>query len=287
VSGAILRDAYTWNEVFKGAAEGIPSGNISLDLSACWGVSTYGLSLSGADAQRFVSLTLPASMKEFGVTTNDILGALPNLLEISLPGVTRIGDGSPDGNGAFSGHTGLTTINLPVVTSIGNSAFRNCTGLTTINLPVVTGIGSYAFQNCTGLTTVDLPVAAGIGNNAFQNCTGLTTVDLPVAAGIGSYAFQNCTGLTTVNLPVADGIGSYAFQNCTGLTGISLPAAPPSRGSSMFYNPGGGTSTEIVIHVPSSATAAYTTAGWIDANAGTNTALYGTNHNKITIVGDL
>ncbi len=54
------------------------------------------------------------------------------------------------GGGAFSGCTGLTSVDIPSsVTSVGASAFRNCTGLTSITIPnSVTSIGIYAFAYC-------------------------------------------------------------------------------------------------------------------------------------------
>ena len=60
------------------------------------------------------------------------------------------------GDGAFSGCTGLTSIDIPDnVTSIGEAAFYDCTGLVYVALPnSLTSIGKYAFGCCESLTDV-------------------------------------------------------------------------------------------------------------------------------------
>lgn len=46
------------------------------------------------------------------------------------------------------------------VTSIGSSAFSGCSGLTSINIPKgVTCIGAYAFSGCTRLSDVKIPTS--------------------------------------------------------------------------------------------------------------------------------
>lgn len=60
------------------------------------------------------------------------------------------------GKGAFSGCTGLTSIDIPnSVTTIGDGAFQNCSGLNSITIPEsVTSIGSNAFSGCSSLNDV-------------------------------------------------------------------------------------------------------------------------------------
>ncbi len=132
------------------------------------------------------------------------------------------------GGGAFSGCTGLTSIELPEsLTEIGSDAFRGCTGLTSIELPEgLTEIGSYAFYDCTGLTSIEFPESlTKIGLWAFYGCTGLTSIELPESlTEIGVGAFGNCTGLTSIEFPESlTKIYENAFFGCTGLTSIELP----------------------------------------------------------------
>ena len=148
---------------------------------------------------------------------------------------------------AFSGCTGLTTVDLSSLTTVSGSyalqqAFNGCTGLTSLDLSSLTTVsGSYAlqqaFNGCTGLTTVDLSSLTTVsGSNtlyrAFSDCTDLTTVDLSSLTTVSGsytlyYAFSDCTGLTTVDLSSlttvsGNNIMQYAFSDCTGISNINF-----------------------------------------------------------------
>ena len=143
------------------------------------------------------------------------------------------------GNSAFSGCTGLTSVNIPnSVTTIGSNAFYNCTSLTSVNIPnSVTAIGDYAFYGCSGLTSVNIPNSVtAIGDYAFYGCSGLTSVNIPNSVtAIGFAAFYNCTGLTSVNIPNSvTAIGNAAFYNCTGLTSVNIPNSVTAIGNLAF-----------------------------------------------------
>lgn len=106
---------------------------------------------------------------------------------------------------AFSGCTGLTSVDIPdSVTSIGDRAFDGCTGLTNVNIPnSVTSIGDYAFYGCTRLANVNIPNSVtSIGFRAFDGCMRLTSVNIQnPATSIGDRAFDGCIGLTSIPTP--------------------------------------------------------------------------------------
>ena len=113
------------------------------------------------------------------------------------------------------------------VTSIGNYAFSGCTGLMSINIPdSVTSIGYAAFWGCTDLTSITIPDSVtSIGDSAFRGCTGLTSITIPDSVtSIRDYAFSCCTGLTSITIPDSvTSIGYYAFSGCSSLECITIP----------------------------------------------------------------
>ena len=113
------------------------------------------------------------------------------------------------------------------MTSIGSSAFSGCTGLTSIEIPnSVTSIGDDAFYNCSNLTQVTL------NSNAIVSKTYTSSSNFSSIFGsqvekyilgddiisIGAYAFYNSSRLTSFEIPNSvTSIGTSAFYGCTGL----------------------------------------------------------------------
>ena len=127
------------------------------------------------------------------------------------------------------------------VTSIGSSAFSGCSGLTSIEIPnSVTSIGEGAFSGCSGLTSVEIPNSVtSIGNYAFSGCTGLTSVTIGNSVtSIGDSAFYGCSGLTSVTVGNSvTSIGDSAFKECSKLkTIINLSNLNIRKGTSLYGN---------------------------------------------------
>ncbi len=166
------------------------------------------------------------------------------------------------GSSAFSGCSGLTSVDIPdSVTTIGSGAFYYCTGLTSVDIPdSVTSIGGYAFYGCSGLTSVDIPDSVtSIGEDAFSYCSGLTSVDIPDSVtSIGYEAFYNCSGLTSVEIgDSVTRIGGYAFRGCSGLTSVDIPDSVTSIGEDAFSGCSGLTSVDIPDSVTSIGSSAF------------------------------
>ena len=113
------------------------------------------------------------------------------------------------------------------INTVGLGAFAYCNELTSISLPVATSIGEVAFQNCSKLTSISLPVATSIDEAAFKGCTALTSVSLPVVTRIGSSAFENCTALTTLYVGIESNTVCTIYYSSipSSITDIYVPYA--------------------------------------------------------------
>ena len=191
-----------------------------------------------------------------GSVTGSHLTSIPDydtITSIDLPVCTSVG------NYAFDGCSSLTTIDLPVCMSVGQYAFNSCSSLTTIDLPACTSVGDNVFYNCSSLTSIYLPVCTSVGGSAFQNCSALTTIDLPVCTSVDDDAFYYCSSLTTIDLPVCTSVGTYAFYGCSSLTTVILrntSGVVTLSNSNAFSR----TSSSLSIYVPDSLVSSYKTA---------------------------
>lgn len=165
-----------------------------------------------AGCTRLKNITMP-KVKSLGFGTFGFLGAN----QITLPeGITSIGDYAfyfsdlesitiPSSiteisDYCFSYCEQLKSASIPAsVTKIGREAFRE-TGLTSINLPGVTTISSSAFYDCKQLA--DVKFAEGLvsmEDQPFYGCTALAEIDLPSTfMSMNGAAFGNCTKVKKV-----------------------------------------------------------------------------------------
>lgn len=149
-------------------------------------------------------------------------------------GMTTVGDS------AFSGCTGLVSIELPnSLTIIDERAFYNCRALTgSLNIPnSVTTICDYAFYGLIGFTgglTIPNSVTT-IGNYAFYGCKGFTGNIPNSVTTIGDYAFVSIENLTSVTIGNSvTSIGKWAFYENDGLTSLYIPSSVTDIGESIL-----------------------------------------------------
>ena len=168
---------------------------------------------------------------------------------------------------AFSGCTGLTSIDIPIsLTTIGQYAFFE-TGLTSVTIPAsVKEIGAWAFKNCTQLKDLqfaDRTDAINIGIYAFENMA-LTEVIIPDwMTDISEGLFFNNTKLTAIYLPEqVNTIGHRPFGACPLEYIISMSETPPALPVGEAFE-GYNKDASVIVYVPSmDAVAAYQKSDW-------------------------
>lgn len=125
---------------------------------------------------------------------------------------------------AFSGCTGLTTVEVPEgITEIRPYTFNECTSLTSVSLPsTLTTIGSLAFYHCPVEMSIPDSVST-IQTYAFANAK-FKSLTLPTElTSLGTAAFFANEDLTEVVMgDKVRTIAPQAFQNCRNLKTITL-----------------------------------------------------------------
>ena len=108
------------------------------------------------------------------------LSSCPNLRTVNFQKLTNMGEG------CFSQDTSLQQVDLPSIKVIGSSAFSGCTGLRTVNIgPNITTIPANAFSGTSSELVINLAVSEGAVANAPWGATNATiNYDTPYAGDI-------------------------------------------------------------------------------------------------------
>lgn len=111
------------------------------------------------------------------------------------------------GDDAFSGCTGLTSLNI-TASSIGKNAFFGCTGIKNANIVSPT-IESFAFARCTSMQTLTVKASTKLGFGAFAGCSALTSTSITSLPLNSAPCFQGCGGKVYVET-TTPGVSSYS-----------------------------------------------------------------------------
>ena len=261
----------------------IPSSVTSIGYAAfygCTGITSIEIPSSvtsiGVSAFRWcsglTSIEIPSSVTSIGERA---FGACSGLTSIVVDEGNSVYDSRGNCNAIIKTASNTliagckNTIIPEGVTNIGNYAFSGCTGLTSIEIPSsVTSIGESAFDSCSGLTSIEIPSSVtSIGNSAFHDCNVLTSIEIPASVtSIGNYAFSSCDGLTSIEIPSSvTSINRGAFSGCTGLTSIVSHIAAENLFAPGDYAFNGIDKDACTLYVPAGAKSTYAaTNGWKD-----------------------
>ena len=204
-----------------------------------------------ADCKKLTSITIPATVTDFGVgafagctalksITFDGMRPTLNGEQAPLPAkcVVRAYASNGWGDAPSILDTTVTFIEPEVFYSVTDEGvvIRGLTKVnaTSVSIPPmlekrpVVRINEYAFRECFKLKSVRIPATVTtIGGSAFADCPALATVSLANGLDtIDAYAFTGCAKLKSITLPdTLTTIGTYAFADCTSLASITIPAS--------------------------------------------------------------
>ncbi len=180
--------------------------------------------------------------------TVEIEGYLGCDSDIIIPNIIEGKNVTCIGKGAFSGCSGLRSINIPAgVCNIREDTFSGCNSLEKMEVDEKNPY-YYSEGNCivykhlqkliAGCKNTIIPEnVKSIGDCAFSGCSELKYIVIPKSVTcIGDSAFYGCTNLSSVKLPDAiTNIGDSAFYGCTNLSSIKLPEAITNIGEETFF----------------------------------------------------
>lgn len=113
----------------------------------------------------------------------------------------------------FHQQLNLVSISLPNVTTIGDYAMQSCPLTSGMYLPEVTEIGDFAFYYGK-FKSVDLPKLTSVGQKAFASCHELVILHLPELTYSAGQICPSCPVVTTICFPkMVDGYGGIFYQN--------------------------------------------------------------------------
>lgn len=155
------------------------------------------------------------------ICRNDVFWECPKLKEISLPKVEQF----IDGGAQFYRCKGLTSVNLPKLTTFGgNSTFYECRIDGLLNLPLLEDTWGQETFSRAQIKKINLHNCKKLYQYQFENNSLLEEIDLSSCEEFtGRNVFLNCSSLKTIELPSFSGDVPYmCFRYCNALTSITF-----------------------------------------------------------------
>lgn len=198
---------------------------------------TYNAASDNADGYSSVTVNVQGSG---GYANDDFADRTKPVGVVNVPADVREGSGENNLKWQYllAGRVGITTVNFPYTTIIPTGFCLRCTGITQINVPLVTTLFGNAFQLCSRLVYAVFPKLRSFqGNSAFASCTSLAAADFGGNASASqardgfysAYTFNGCTSLKTLILR-----GNEVWKLGTVNTFNNTPFASGKAGGTLY-----------------------------------------------------
>ena len=169
--------------------------------------------------------------------TGNLVFPFSGLTSVSLPVLTSVG-----GYLWLYGNSALTSASFPVLASVGGYLSLNSNYvLTSVSFPALTSVGAsgLSLYYNSALTSVSFPVLASVGGylRLYDN-DALTSVSLPVLTSVGGYLqLDSNNALTSASFPVLGSVGGYLqLDSNNTLTSVSFPVLASVGGYLRLYD---------------------------------------------------
>ena len=220
-------------EVLENGAFYKCAGLTSVNISST--VKEIGVAFYGCTSLSLINVASDNPVYDSRDNCNAIIRKSDNTLVLGCKNTVIPNNVKWIGAGAFSGCTGLTSINIPNgVEVIDNGAFSDCAGLTSVDISSTVKIIGNAFYGCTNLSLINIAPDNPVYDSR-DNCNAIietksntlyigcnNTVIPNSIKTIRSYAFYS-SGLSSITIPSSvETINADAFRDCTELSSISL-----------------------------------------------------------------
>ncbi len=209
LEGMVLNTAVIPAYTFDGCTS-LSSITLGRDVAVVGEYAFRGTDLNGFTVQEGNTTFYPQQNKPYLLSAD---GKELLLVAPAVEGVFRIEGTTVQtvANGAFSGCTKITSVELPGVTTLGNYAFAGCRRLSSVTLGELSSIGAYAFYQTRLTEMPSLGGVTSIGAYAFAE-TQIASVTIPDGMIVGESAFRECKALATVVIGNNVKLGANAFR---------------------------------------------------------------------------
>lgn len=114
----------------------------------------------------------------------------------------------------------ITAVNLSSCDTVLSNAFQYCQNLSSVDLPLCTSLGEYAFYNDTSITYLSLPACKYVDFAALA-VMPLASISLPACEYLGDSAFEGCY-FTEIYLGPCSVIGDYCIRQMLNLSKLTI-----------------------------------------------------------------